>query len=83
MADLAAMSAGLDPRAVAQVKQQYEGALLKALGEKEKKMDEQMVKLEAMDEDDFEKLREKRKVQMQKQSVLRQKNVLNGHGRLL
>eukprot|EP00613_Pedinella_sp_CCMP2098_P046554 CAMPEP_0171842216 /NCGR_PEP_ID=MMETSP0992-20121227/15060_1 /TAXON_ID=483369 /ORGANISM="non described non described, Strain CCMP2098" /LENGTH=350 /DNA_ID=CAMNT_0012459415 /DNA_START=46 /DNA_END=1099 /DNA_ORIENTATION=- len=83
MADLAAMSAGLDPRAVAQVKQQYEGALLKALGEKEKKMDEQMVKLEAMDEDDFEKLREKRKVQMQKQSVLRQKNVLNGHGRYM
>jgi hypothetical protein len=44
-------------------------------------MDEQMQKLEAMDEDDFEKLREKRKIQMQKQSVLRQKNLLNGHGR--
>jgi len=83
MADLAAMSSRLDPRAVEQVKQQYEGALLKALEDKEKAMDDQMKKLESMDEDDFEKLREKRKIQMQKQAMLRQKNLLNGHGRYM
>jgi len=46
-------------------------------------MDEQMAKLETMDEDDFERLREKRKLQMQKQAAERQKNMLNGHGRYM
>lgn len=46
-------------------------------------MDEQMTKLENMTEDDFEKLREKRKIQMQKQAALRQQNLLNGHGRYM
>lgn len=44
-------------------------------------MDEQMEKLENMTEDDFEKLREQRKVQMQKAAAARQRNLLNGHGR--
>ena len=46
-------------------------------------MDEDMQKLEQMDEDDFEALREKRKLQMQKASAQRQKNLLNGHGRYM
>ena len=46
-------------------------------------MDDEMEKLSTMDEDDFEALREKRKVQMQKLQAQRQKNLLNGHGRYM
>jgi len=76
------MEGDLDPRH-AKVKQAYEGALLKALADKERAMDEQMKALENMDEDDFEKLREKRKLQLQKAAALKQKNLLNGHGRYM
>jgi hypothetical protein len=55
--------------------------ILQALKAKEAKMDEEMSKLETMDEDDFEVLREKRKAAMQKAAGVRQKNLLNGHGR--
>jgi len=46
-------------------------------------MDEEMAKLETMNEDDFEALREKRKTQLQKAAAQRQKNILNGHGRYM
>lgn len=46
-------------------------------------MDEQMKALENMDEDDFEALRQKRKLQMQKAAIIREKNVRNGHGRYM
>jgi hypothetical protein len=55
----------------------------KVLAEKERAMDEQMQALENMDEDDFEKLRAKRKLQMQKAAVQREKNIRNGHGRYM
>jgi hypothetical protein len=37
----------------------------------------------ALTQDDFDKLREKRRLQMQKAAALRQKNLLNGHGRYM
>ena len=46
-------------------------------------MDEQMQKIEKFDEDDFEALREKRKLQLQKAQATKQKNLLNGHGRYM
>ena len=46
-------------------------------------MDSQMAKLETMDEDDFEQLRAKRKLLMQKEAAQKQKNLLNGHGRYM
>jgi len=82
MASLAGMQGDLDPRH-AKVKEQYTGALLSALKAKEAKMDEEMSKLETMNEDDFEVLREKRKAAMQKAAGVRQKNLLNGHGRYM
>mmetsp|Transcript_11525 Transcript_11525/g.13893 ORF Transcript_11525/g.13893 Transcript_11525/m.13893 type:complete len:260 (-) Transcript_11525:104-883(-) len=82
MASLSNMEGDLDPR-VTKVKAQYEKTLLKVLEEKEKAMDEQMKNLENMDEDDFERLREKRKLQLQKLAVIREKNIRNGHGRYM
>lgn len=56
---------------------------MSALKAKEAKMDEEMTKLESMNEDDFEKLREQRKLAMQKAAAQRQRNLLNGHGRYM
>lgn len=72
----------MDPR-VQQLQQQYKGALLKVLDEKEKALDEKLKEMEKMDEDDFERLREKRKAQMIKAQQVRQRNMLNGHGRYM
>ena len=54
-----------------------------ALDEKEKKLDKQLQELETMEEDDFEKLREKRKHMMMKLQEERKKNERNGHGRYM
>jgi hypothetical protein len=54
-----------------------------ALDEKEKKLDKQLQELETMEEDDFEKLREKRKHMMIKLQEERKKNERNGHGRYM
>ena len=83
MASLSSLESGLNPRLVAQAAQSYQGALLKALDEKEKKIDKQLAQLETMDEDDFERLREKRKQQMVKHQEERKKNERNGHGRYM
>ena len=49
------------------------------MDEKEKKLDKQLQELETMEEDDFEKLREKRKHMMIKLQEERKKNERNGH----
>ena len=58
-------------------------ALLEALDAKEKKIDKQLEDLQNMEEDDFEKLREKRKQMMIKVQEERKKNERNGHGRYM
>jgi hypothetical protein len=82
MASLSALSGGLDPR-LAKVAGAYQGALLEALDAKEKKIDKQLEDLQNMEEDDFEKLREKRKQMMIKVQEERKKNERNGHGRYM
>jgi len=82
MASLAQMAGQLDPR-VQQAQEQYTHVLKKVLDEKEKAIDEKIKAMETMDEDDFERLREKRKAAMVKAQQQRQKNLLNGHGRYM
>jgi len=77
------MEGQLDPRKVEALQNQYSAALLKALNDKEKQIDEKLKSMETMDEDDFERLREKRKAAMVKAEQQRQRNLRNGHGRYM
>uniref|UniRef100_A0A6V1PIS8 Thioredoxin domain-containing protein n=1 Tax=Heterosigma akashiwo TaxID=2829 RepID=A0A6V1PIS8_HETAK len=55
--------------------------MLKAAQSREQKMDEEIQKLENLDEDDFEKLRQARRERLMKQQVERQEWLQNDHGR--
>eukprot|EP00612_Vaucheria_litorea_P002185 CAMPEP_0171455464 /NCGR_PEP_ID=MMETSP0945-20130129/2349_1 /TAXON_ID=109269 /ORGANISM="Vaucheria litorea, Strain CCMP2940" /LENGTH=232 /DNA_ID=CAMNT_0011980711 /DNA_START=41 /DNA_END=739 /DNA_ORIENTATION=- len=55
-------------------------AIIDHAKETERKLDEQLTKLENMEEDDFEVLREKRKLKLMKQQIQTQEWRANGHG---
>lgn len=64
------------------IAQQIAGAaMLDHAQETERKLDAKIEKLEQMDEDDFEKLREKRRLALMKQHTQKQEWISNGHGR--
>ncbi|CAM9199329.1 unnamed protein product, partial [Chrysoparadoxa australica] len=70
------------PAGMEQIAQQIAGqAILDHAKETEKRLDEKLAQLDALGEDDFEKLRERRKLQMQKRHHEKQKWLANGHGR--
>ncbi|CAM9141166.1 unnamed protein product, partial [Phaeothamnion confervicola] len=56
-------------------------AIMDHAKETERKLDAKLEKIDAMDEDDFERLRERRRLQLVKQQEQRQKWLTNGHGR--
>mmetsp|Transcript_27174 Transcript_27174/g.35626 ORF Transcript_27174/g.35626 Transcript_27174/m.35626 type:complete len:231 (+) Transcript_27174:259-951(+) len=57
--------------------------MLRAAEEKEEKLESEIQKLENLDEDDFERLREIRKQRLIKQQSERQEWLSNGHGRYM
>eukprot|EP00752_Nemacystus_decipiens_P017855 g16011.t1 len=64
------------------IAQQVAGkAILDHAKETEKKLDAKLAKLDNMDEDDLDKLREKRKAQLIAAQKIKQENLSNGHGR--
>ncbi|CBN80189.1 similar to ATP binding protein [Ectocarpus siliculosus] len=64
------------------IAQQVAGkAILDHAKETEQKLDAKLAKLDNMDEDDLDKLREKRKAQLIAAQKIKQDNLSNGHGR--
>eukprot|EP00904_Undaria_pinnatifida_P000900 jgi/Undpi1/10810/HiC_scaffold_3.g01339.m1 len=66
------------------IAQQVAGkAILDHAKETEQKLDAKLAKLDNMDEDDLDKLREKRKAQLIAAQKIKQANLSNGHGRYM
>lgn len=64
------------------IAQQVAGkAILDHAMETERKLDEKLAKLDKLDEDDIDKIREKRKAQLIAAQKIKQENLSNGHGR--